>query len=172
MIKKTVVYIAILFLLSSCFYYSTKPGTIPQHIKSIAVPLIENETAEFSLNNDLTALVISKIISENLLPLVDENVANSVLYGTIKSITDRPYTFDEIETVKEYKLTLTLDYKWYDTANKVDLMNGTISQWSVYYSDNYNGQLSPDDAIIREDALLDASEKLAEDVVFQLVSDW
>ena len=158
--------------LTGCWYYSTKPGTIPPHIKNIAVPLIENETPEFSLNDDLTSLVITTILTENLLPLVDENVAQSVLYATIKSLTDKPYTFDETETVKEYKVSLSLEYKWYDTANQVDVMSGTLSQWAVYYSDNYNSQLSPDDQIVREAAILDVSEKIAEDVIFQLVSDW
>jgi len=36
-----------------CIYYSMA-GSIPPHIKSIAIPLVENQTAEFGMSEAVT----------------------------------------------------------------------------------------------------------------------
>lgn len=169
---RVILFILILFTTTNCWYYSIRPGTIPSGITNIAVPKIKNETAEFNLGENLTAAVISEVVSENILPLVDENAASSILYITVKSINENPHTYDETEVVKEYKISISTEFQWYDSGEKTDLMTGTISQYEIYYSDNYNNQLSPDDQIIREDALIKLKETLAEKIILKLTSDW
>ncbi|MCK5521287.1 MAG: hypothetical protein KAI81_09260 [Candidatus Marinimicrobia bacterium] len=171
-ISKIIALLTIFLFFHACGIYGTKPGSIPPHIKNIHIPMVENETAEFALNETVNSNVINTIIDENILKLADENIAHSILYLSCTNINDKPYTFDETETVKEYKLTLTMSYRWVDTAKKEDVMKGNLSQWAVYYSDSYNNMLSPDDQIDRETAKIELAEKIAEDVVFQLVSDW
>jgi hypothetical protein len=51
-------------------------------------------------------------------------------------------------------------------------MSGTLSQWSIYYSDNYNNQLSPEDQIVRGDAIEDVLGKISQDLIEKLTSDW
>lgn len=160
------------FIMQGCGIYSTKPGSIPPHIKTIFIPMVENETAEFGLNEVVNSNVVNTVINENILDLGDENGAHSILYLSCTGINDKPYTFDETERVQEYRLTLTMSYRWVDTAKKEDIMNGNLSQWAVYYSDSYNNELSPGDQIDRESAKKEVADKIAEDVVFQLVSDW
>lgn len=169
---KIILTIFVLFTITSCWYYSVRPGTIPSGITNIAVPKIKNETAEFNLGEDLTASVISEVISENILPLVGEDAASSILYITVKSINENPHTYDETEVVKEYKISISTEFQWYDSREKMDLMAGTISQYEIYYSDNYNNQLSSDDQIIRENALIKLKETLAEKIILKLTSDW
>gem|GEM_PF-283229 len=162
----------LLMVAGGCGVYSTRPGSIPQHIKNIHIPAVENETAEFGLNEDVNSRVLETLLNENILALSEESGANSILYLSCTGIDDRPYTFDETERVKEYKLTLTMSYRWYDTSIREDIMKGNLSQWSVYYSDSYNNEVAPDEQLQREDAKTDVAKKIAEDVIFQLVSDW
>ena len=53
--NKTVKYLLVLsqVFLVSCGFYSMA-GSIPPHIKSIAIPLMDNQTAEFGLAEDIT----------------------------------------------------------------------------------------------------------------------
>ncbi|MEA1986879.1 MAG: LptE family protein [Candidatus Marinimicrobia bacterium] len=169
---KIILLIIIVFMITSCWYYSVRPGAIPEGVTNIAVPKIKNETAEFNLGENLTASVIEEIISENILPLVDEDGASSILYVTIKNINEKPHTYNEMEVVKEYKISISAKYQWYDGKEKVDLMTGNISQYEMYYSDDYNNEVSPDDQIKREDAILKLNNLLAEKLVLQLTSDW
>jgi len=173
-IKKLSFTFLILFIstIMGCGIYSVRPGTIPPGIKSIAVEDCINETAEFGLGEKLTATLISRVLTENLLPIGDPLTAHSVIRTRITNITDAPHTFDETETVKEYKVSVTARFEWIDRVNDKEIMTGTITQWSVYYSDNFNNQLSPGDQIIREDGLDDTLSKLSQDIVEKLTSDW
>jgi len=159
-------------LFTGCGIYSVRPGTIPPGIKSIAVEDVLNETAEFGLGQELTSVLISRILSENILPLAEPRSAHSVIRTRITRISDDPHTFDETETVKEYKVSLTLQFEWIATPEERELMSGTLSQWSIYYSDNYNNQLSPGDQIVREDAIEDVLGKISQDLIEKLTSDW
>lgn len=162
----------VLITITGCGIYSIRSGTIPPGIHSIAVENVENETAEFGLGESLTSALISRILSENLLPLGDPQSAHSVIRARITRISDQPHTFDETETVKEYKITLHIQFEWIDTDTGNELMSGNLNQWSVYYSDNFNNQLSPGDRIVREDALEDVLAKSSQDLIEKLTSDW
>ena len=172
--KKTVIILVLAaFLLSGCIWmYSTRPGTIPPHIKSVAIDQTKNNTAEFNLGENMTDMLISKMRLENLLPLSDESVAHSIIYTTITRINDNVATYDENDVVKEYKLNIGIDFRWYDTVNGTDIMKKTLSDYEVYYSDSYNNSLSPDDQIDRETALELLMDKMADKVLTELTSEW
>jgi hypothetical protein len=161
-----------IFMTGCIWMYSTRPGTIPPHIKSVAIDQTKNNTAEFNLGQDMTDMLINKMQLENLLPLSDVSVAHSIIYTTITSINDRVNTYDENDVVKEYRLSISIDFRWYDTVNEVDIMEKKLSDYEVYYSDSYNGSLSPNDQITREDALELLMDKMADKVLTELTSQW
>jgi len=166
-------FVILTLLFSSCVWmYSTRPGTIPPHIKSVSIENTENNTAEFNLGEDFTVLLIDKMNLENLLPLTDASVANSLIYTTIKSIRDQVFSYDETEVVKEYKLSISIDFRWYDAINDKDIMKKTLSDYEIYYSDTYNNSLSPDDQVTRETALESLKDKMADKVITELTSQW
>ncbi len=165
--------IALMLLFSGCIWkYSPRPGTIPVHIKSVAIDNTKNSTAEFNLGQEFTVLLTEKLMLENLLPLSDPSVAHSVIYTGLKNISDAVFSYDETDVVKEYRLSLSLDFRWYDTANSLDLMQKTLSEYEIYYSDSYNNTLSEDDRVNREIALDRLMEKLADKVIVELTSQW
>ena len=63
---------------SSCMYYSLA-GSIPPHINSVAIPIVENQTAEFGMSESVTENLLAKFNDENILRVTDENNASSVL---------------------------------------------------------------------------------------------
>ncbi|MDD3095003.1 MAG: LptE family protein [Candidatus Neomarinimicrobiota bacterium] len=171
--KKILIALLPLILLNACIWkYSPRPGTIPPHIKSVAINETLNNTAEFNLGQEFTTMLSDRMQRDNLLPLGDPSVAHSVIYTTLNDIRDAVYSYDEAEIVKEYRLSLRLDFRWYDTVNARDMMQKNISDYEVYYSDQYNSSLSPGDQIKREDALGVLMDKLVEKVMVELTSEW
>jgi len=159
--------------MSGCIWmYSTRPGTIPPHIKNVAIDQTKNNTAEFNLGEDMTDMLISKMQLENLLPLSDESVALSIIYTAITRVSDNVYSYDESDVVKEYKLSISIDFRWYDTVNEVDIMKKGLSDYKVYYSDSFNNSLSPNDQITRETALELLMDQMADKVLTELTSQW
>ena len=69
-------------------------GSIPPHIKSISIPLVENETAEFGIAEEITDGIQKIFNDEGFLNIKSDN-ADSMLKGSIKKITDGPYTFNK-----------------------------------------------------------------------------
>jgi len=170
---KILTLLLITILLSGCIWmYSTRPGTIPSHIKSVAIDETKNNTAEFNLGQDFTGILIDKMNLDNLLPISDVSVANSIIYTGFTRISDAVYSYDETEIVKEYKLSLNMDFRWYDALNDTDIMKKTLNEYEIYYSDSYNNTLSSDEQVTRESALELLKDKMADRVLVELTSQW
>jgi len=81
----TIILLFIYFLLAGCGFYSLA-GSIPSHIKSIAIPLLDNQTAEYGITEDITDNLLEKFTEANILRVVDEDNADSILRGIIKKV--------------------------------------------------------------------------------------
>ena len=179
--------LSIIFLLtiSSCMYYSMA-GSLPAHINSIAIPIVENQTAEFAMSESVTENLLVKFNEENILRVTDENQATSILRGTITRVTDAPYTFTKDEAVTEYRFTVHMNVEWYDVRDDKILIKKNFSGWGAY---GLSGDISSDaidndgDGLIdgedndefgdpREFATIVAVTKIAEDVLNEIMTSW
>ena len=88
--KINIFLLALLFI--SCSFYSLK-GSLPAHIKTISISPIINDSSEFGINDQMSEIVLDRFISENILHIADQDIADSRLNITIKKIEDRPYTY-------------------------------------------------------------------------------
>lgn len=146
-----------------CGPYSFSGSSIPSHIKSVAIPIFENETAEFGIKEKVTDALIENFVSENILNISDSENADSIIRGTIKKITDSPFTFDENEIVQEYRVTIFLKLVWHDQVRDIDLFDGNLKGWGVYPAE------SPEE---RNEGIEKAIERLITEVTNQTLSGW
>lgn len=143
--------------------YSFK-GSLPPHIKSIAIPLFENQTAEYRINETITDLVTQEFMRENVLRLDDEKSADSVLEGVVTRITDSPYTYNEAEQVKDYRVTIGLKIRWYDQVEDKVLLEQNVSGWGVYDAQQAN--------TTRESGIEEATTKISQDIINAITANW
>lgn len=161
-------------------------GSIPAHINSIAIPIVENQTAEFGMSESVTENLIAKFNEENILRVTDEDQATSILRGTIIKVTDEPYTFTKEEAVTEYRFTVHMKVEWYDVREDKVLIKKNFSGWGAY---GLSGDISSDgidndnDGLIdgddnneygdpREFATTTAVNKIAEDILNEIMTSW
>ncbi len=173
------------FLISGCMFYSMA-GSIPPHINSIAIPLVENQTAEFAMAETVTDNLVSNFTKENILRVTDEKSADSIMKGVILKVDDGPYTFSKEEAVTEYRFTVSMKMEWLDVKNDKVLLTKQYSGWGAY---GLSGDISTDgidndgDGAIdgddideigdpREFATKVAVEKIAEDVLNDILTSW
>ena len=174
-----------LILIPSCSYYSLA-GSIPPHINSISIPIVENQTAEFGMSESVTENILIKFNEENILRVTDEESAASVLTGTITRITDAPYTFTKQEAVTEYRFTVHMNIEWFDKKNEKVLLKKNFSGWGAY---GLSGDISSDGIDNDGDGLIDSEDdnefgdprefatsvavnKIAEDVLNEIMTSW
>ena len=183
-IIKSYIFISAIFL-QSCGFYSMA-GSIPPHIKSIAIPLVENQTAEFAMAETVTDNLVSKFTKENILRVTSEKNADSMLNGIIMKVDDGPYTFSKEEAVTEYRFTVSIKLEWVDVANDKVLLTKQYTGWGAY---GLSGDISADgidndgDGAIdgddideigdpREFATKVAVEKIAEAILNDILTSW
>ena len=185
---KRVYYIVLLvsiFVITDCSYYSMA-GSIPPHIKSIAIPLVNNQTAEFGIAENITDNIIEVFNEENILRIVDSDNADSILRGTIISLDDAPYTFSSEEAVSEYRINISMEVTWKDVENDVDSVKKRYSGWGAY---GLSGDINTDGIDNDGDGKIDdedddefgeprpfatkiAITKIAEDIVNNILTSW
>ncbi len=162
-----VILVSLIGLSSRCWFYSFK-GTLPPHIKTIAIPLFGDRTAEFNIQQIVTEQIRIGFIQENILKLVEEENANSVLYGTIQSIQDRPLVFKEGESgesVTEYRITLKIEVEWFDNVENKSIFKKSFTGFSEYDPTGATDRT-------RELALSESIDNITEDIVNQILSGW
>jgi len=150
------------FLLTGCMY--SFKGSLPAHIKSIAIPLFENQTAEYRINETITDLLTQQFLQENVLRLEDQKTADSILEGVVTRIADNPYTYNEAEQVIDYRVTITLKVKWYDKIEDKVRLDKSFSGWGVYDAQ--------ESTTTREDGIQEAIDKIAEDIINSITANW
>lgn len=150
-------------LLCGCGVYSFS-GAVPGDIKSIAIPLFNNQTAEFGIQETITDALIAGFQREGILKVVGEVRADAILHGTILRIEDTPNTYGADEQVSEYRFQITCEIALEKTRTGEDLWKETFSTWGNY---PYTGSLSD-----RQIGMDESLRKLTEDILNRIVSSW
>ena len=128
--KNILLIIFFTFLVESCGFYSLS-GSLPPHIKTISIPMVENETAEFGIAENISDGIQERFNDEGILRVINNN-ADSILRGTVKKVTDGPYTYNKSESVSEYRYKIDVNIEWYDNRNDKTLLKGNYSGWGAY----------------------------------------
>jgi len=165
--KLSVIAVVLTMAFSQCWFYSFK-GTLPPHIQSIAIPLFTDKTAEFNIQTVVTDKIRLGFIKENILQLVEENNANSVLYGSILSIQDKPLVYSESEqgeSVSEYRVTLRIEVEWFDKVNNQSMFKQQFTGFSEYDPTGATEET-------REVALTEAINQITEDIINKILAGW
>ncbi len=154
----------LLLWLGGCAYYSTS-ATGGSGFRSVAVPLMENESLEPEIQQALTDSLIQAFLQDAALRVMDEDRADIVLRGTIVEVRDDPFTYRG--QAEQYQISVFLDVSCYDVKNKKLLWEEKrLKGYGIY---NAAGQ--------REEARLEglgaAFEILTRDIVDQTqVGGW
>ncbi len=146
-----------------CLTYSFT-GSLPSHIKSVAVPLFEDNTAYPGVKEDLTNRVIDEFIADNTLNVTSESQADLIISGVITSITQKAAILTAGETVDEYQVYVNVKVKCEDIKSNKTLWEKNLSQFGVM-----PGSGSQDE---RNQAIQIAIERLTNDILNNTLGYW
>jgi hypothetical protein len=146
-----------------CGFYSFS-GSLPSHLKTVAVPLFENKTAEFGVTEELTDVVIEEFTRDGSLKIADGNDADVLVEGSIIRIDDSAGAFTRDEEVQEIKIHLTVKVKCTDQVKRQIMWDERITQFGSYDpSAGADGRL---------EAISEAIGKISEEILNKTVSGW
>ena len=130
MTKRLVFLAALVAVTSGCGYALAGRGSfLPEYIRTIAIPPLENRTTFFQVEQVLTEKVRTEFIGRGKYAVVaTPGGADAVLSGAITSITVQPVGFTEQKLASRYLFTLTMRVQFTDTTtNQVLWSNESLT---------------------------------------------
>ena len=155
-------------LCGSCAY-TTSTAMLPPHLKTIAIPVFENSTAQHGLDQELTQAVIDKFVQDNHLKVVDERSANAVMRGRIISYRNAVFGFSVETQAQEYRVTVVVAVTLKDVVKNREMWNDENLVKTVnYYVVDVPGQVARTELDGRKEAI----QKIADEILSRSVESW
>ncbi len=164
-VKKNVVRIIVFFLsLFSFGCYGFSGSSVPAHLKTVAIPLFEDVSGfgEAGVREKFTQQLIQLFVNDNSLEIGERLTSDSILEGTITTITDAPSIIAPGEQVTKRKITVIIHATFTDMKFRKKVWEKDFSNWGEYEQGSQTRTVAVDEAI----------RKVAEDILLETVSGW
>jgi outer membrane lipopolysaccharide assembly protein LptE/RlpB len=155
-----------LVLLASGCTYSFKGGSVPPHLKTLAIPIALDQSGygDPRLRDQFTNTLVERFTNDNTLTLVDQIGADAVLEAVITNVREEPVSVAPGEEVRQRRMTVVARATFRDVK-----LNKTI--WEKNFS-QYGDFPSGGGPSLRDAGVLQAIDKLTEDILNATVAGW
>ena len=160
--RKFLLILSFLPILLSCGVYTFSPSAIGD-IKTVGIPLFDNQTTESGLREMLTDQLSQAFVSDNIVKIAPQNQADGIIKGTVTNYLREAYTYSQAEAVSQYKCTITVSVEFTNRrSDKVIWADKSLSNWGLYDSATESEDIGKQRAVA----------KLVEDIVNKTVKGW
>ncbi len=158
--------ITVVINFAGCCLYSFTGASVPQHLKTIAIPIAEDRSGsgEPGLKELLTDQLVQKFINDNTLQVTEKVNADALLECVILPLSDAPVVVAAGENVEARRITLNVQVTYKDLVKRKTIFDKKFSNYGDYKS---GGDISQ-----RRDAIQTAVDKITEDILLDTVSGW
>ncbi len=156
---------------ASCGYTLTGRGAfLPDYIETIGIPMFDNETAVFEVEQLVTHEVRQEFIGRGPYRVVpDATGVDAVLEGAIRNVRIAPASFTDDQQASRYLLTLTARIAFTDlTTNEVLWQNPSLQFSDEYEVASGGGDVQSASAFFGQRS--NAVERIAQDFAESVVS--
>jgi hypothetical protein len=163
---------AILLLTISCIHtgcgvYGFRGNNPPPGINSLYVPTFVDASgfSDPTLPELLTQRLKDKILSDNTFTLRDRSIADGEIKCVITGVRDEALVIGANETVSKRKLTISISADLDNLKTQRNLWKKSFENWGEYVSSDQSFSN-------REIGVRSAVERVSEDIVIELTSNW
>ncbi|MBE0557542.1 MAG: LptE family protein [Proteobacteria bacterium] len=152
-------------LVAGCTY-SFKGGSVPPHLKTLAIPIIQDQSGygDPRLRDQFTNTLIERFTNDNTMTLVDQAGADAILEAVITNVREDAVSVAPGEEVRQRRMTVVARATFRDIKLKKTLWEKSFSQYGDFPS---GGGPS-----LRDAGVLEAIQKLTEDILNETVAGW
>ena len=164
LVKKLVLpIVALITLTSACGYRLVGTGNkLPDHIRTLAIPVFDNLTDQPELHRNLTDAVREAFLNDARVKIVPERKADMVVKGTLSYYDVRPIAFNNQDVATQYWVKISIDLDARDRVKKKAYLKQQLkTRWD--YNANEN-------VIDSEEARLQALKEAYQDLALRMVS--
>ncbi len=130
-------------------------GNLPDHLKTVSVPLFRNRTTEAGAESTITAAVVNAFTSSGRLRVVSLDQADSVLDGEITGYLVQSLTYDSKLNLRSYRLTVTMNVRFRDLRRSEMLwqQDGLVEDVSFDVAGQVSDTISREEGAVKQAAL-------------------
>ncbi|GMQ81985.1 MAG: LptE family protein [Rhodothermia bacterium] len=153
-------------LLPGCGYYSFSGATVPEHIGTIAIPQVkDNSVSTFAgLDEQMTQLLIQRFVRQTRLSLEPrDDDADALLRVEITRYVNAPTSVSGNERATRNRVTITVNVTYNDQVEDKPFISRTFSSFEEF--DAF-------DPASEEEAAASTLRKIADDIFTAATSDW
>jgi outer membrane lipopolysaccharide assembly protein LptE/RlpB len=92
----------------------TLQGNLPDHLKTVSVPVFKNRTTASGAESTVTAAVINAFTTNGRLKVVSLDQADCILDGELTGYQVQSLTYDSRLNLRSYSLTVTMNVRFRD----------------------------------------------------------
>ena len=160
----------LLALLAGSCAYGTSTALLPAHMKTVAIPVFENATTEYSLPQEITDAVITRFVQDNHLRVVPERTANSVVRGRVVGYKNSVFGFSNQARAQEYRVAVTVSVVFKDLVKNREVWSEPeLTKTANYYVTPVPGDTA---AHTELDGRKEAIQKIADEILTRSVENW
>lgn len=148
---------------ANCGYYSFSGSSLPAHLKTVAIPVFEDNTAEFGVSESITDKLIQQFTKDNSLKISMPRDADSIIEGKIMNIRDQAGAYGTDESVSDIKVHISVTVQFRDLKKRKVIWEERLTQWGTYVPGEGEGRL---------DGIEEAIDKLVEDIFNKSIAGW
>ncbi len=155
---------------AACSYYSFTGATIPSHLSTIAIPLVEDNSISTltTLDDAMTALLVDRFVGQTRLSLQpDESQADVLLRARIDRYGNQPASVGGQERATLNRVTISVTTDYLDRTKDEVIFSRSFSSFEEYDPTDPERGLAGE-----EDAARAVLEKIADDIFTAATSNW
>jgi hypothetical protein len=156
-------------LLAGACAYTTSSAVLPSHLRTVAVPVFENATSEYTLQQEITDAVVERLVRDNRLKVVDERSADCVVRGKVTEYKNSVFGFSAQNRAQEYRVAITVQIVFKDQVKNREMWrDDTMVKTANYYVQDVPGQTARTELDGRKEAI----QKIADEILSRSTQGW
>lgn len=108
--RKLLVYLILLIFLLMMWGCAKPQMVLPEHIKTISVPIFKNLTRKYGIEAEITQGIVREMTQSGRVVVVSRGQADALLLGKVLDYHVTPVSFDKKDFVTQYQLTVTISF--------------------------------------------------------------
>ncbi len=159
------VFCALVLVINGC-RYSFSGGSVPAHLKTIAIPIVQDQSGygDPTLRDLFTNQLVTIFSSDGSLALAERGASDALLEAVVTAVTETPSVVKPGEQVTERRITVTARVVFTDVKLRKTVWEKNFSQWGDFPSGGGATQ--------RNEGVQEAVRKLTEDILNETVAGW
>ncbi len=150
----------------ACYSFSARTA---RHIRSVAVPFLENDTVQYGLAEKLTDALVTGFVEDNQLRVVSGDVADSIVEGRVIGYRRVPQVYRANESVQLFRVHITVSLSYRDLVRGETVWeDGRLEEWGEY---SLSGE-GAEGRTTEEEAQDQAVDKIVTRVINRTVENW